>query len=154
MPAKKYRVKLTEDERTYLKLLISTGKTSVRKITHAQILIHTDEGLLSEGSLKDADIAKVVHISHLMVERVRKQFVEEGLDSALNPKVQARRRPHKLYGVAEAFLVATACSSVPEEYSDWTLQLLEDRLVECEIVDSISGETVRKTLKKTNLNLG
>ena len=153
MPAKKYRVKLTSDEHDYLKQLLSKGKVPARKITHAQILLHADESVLG-GSLKDDDIAKAIHISRLTVERVRKRFVEESLESALNPKVQTRRRPHKLDGGAEAFLVATACSSSPEGYSDWTLQLLADKLVECEIVDSISGETVRKTLKKTNLSLG
>ena len=153
MPEKKYRVKLTEDERDYLNQLLSKGKAAARKITHAQILLHADENA-AKGSSKDADIAKAVHISSLTVGRVRKRFVEDGLDSALNPKVQTRRRPHKLDGAAEAFLIATACSQSPEGYSDWTLQLLVDRLVECEIVDSISGETVRKTLKKTNLSLG
>lgn len=76
------------------------------------------------------------------------------MDSALNPKVQVRRRPKKLDGKAEAFLVATACSAAPEGRRDWTLQLLADRLVECEIVDSICGETVRQALKKTPLNHG
>ena len=99
-------------------------------------------------------IAEAIHISLLTVERVRKRFVEEGLESALNPRVQKRRRAKKLDGEAEAFLVATACSTAPEGYNDWTLKLLAERLVECEIVDSISGETVRKTLKKTNLNPG
>lgn len=149
MSTKKYRVKLTEDEREDLKQLISKGKAAARKMTHAQILMHADENA-SEGSLKDVGIAKALHISHLTVERVRKRFVEEGIESALNPKVQARRRAKKLDGEAEAFLVATACSSAPEGYKDWTLKLLADKLVECEIVDSISGETVRKTLKKTN----
>ncbi len=153
MPAKKYRVKLTAEEHDYLKQLIRKGKMSARKISHAQILIHADEGRAT-GSLKDADIAQAIHVSRLTVERVRKRFVEEGLESALNPKVQARRRAKKLDGKAEAFLVATACSSAPDGRSDWTLQLLADRLVECEIVDSISGETVRQTLKKTNLNRG
>jgi len=149
MPAKKYRVKLTEDERDYLKQLISTGKVSARKMNHAQVLLHADE-CATTGALKDEEIAKAVHISRLTVERVRKRFVEEGIGSALNPKVQARRRAKKLDGEAEAFLVATACSAAPTGYKDWTLKLLADRLVECEIVDSISGETVRKTLKKIN----
>lgn len=149
MSTKKYRVKLTEDEREDLKQLISKGKAAARKMTHAQILMHADENAAA-GSLKDVGIAKALHISHLTVERVRKRFVEEGIESALNPKVQARRRAKKLDGEAEAFLVATACSSAPEGYKDWTLKLLADKLVECEIVDSISGETVRKTLKKTN----
>lgn len=149
MSTKKYRVKLTEDEREDLKQLISKGKAAARKMTHAQILMHADENAAA-GSLKDVGIAKALHISQLTVERVRKRFVEEGIESALNPKVQARRRAKKLDGEAEAFLVATACSSAPEGYKDWTLKLLADKLVECEIVDSISGETVRKTLKKTN----
>ena len=152
MPAKKYRVKLTEDEREDLKQLISKGKASVRKMTHAQLLLHADED--TAASLNDAEIAKALHISHLTVERVRKRFVEEGIESALNPKVQIRRRAKKIDGEAEAFLVATACSAAPEGYNGWTLKLLAERLVECEIVDSISGETVRQTLKKTNLNLG
>jgi len=113
MPAKKYRVTLTPEERDNLTRLISQA-----------------------------------------VERVRKRFVLEGLDSALNPKVQKRRKAKKLDGEAEAFLIATACSAAPEGRSDWTLQLLADRLVECNIVDSISGECVRQTLKKTNLSLG
>ncbi len=149
MPAKKYKVILTEDERDDLKQLLSKGKVSARKLTHAQILLHADENALT-GSLTDADIAQSLHISRLTVERVRKRCVEDGLESALNPKVQVRRRPRKLDGEAEAFLLATACSSAPEGYGGWTLQLLADRLVECEIVDSISSETVRKTLKKTH----
>ena len=153
MAAKKYRVKLTVDERENLKQQISKGKISARKMTHAQILIHADEGTAT-GALKDEEIAKALHISRLTVERVRKRFVEEGLESALNRKAQERRRPKKLDGEAEAFLVATACSTAPAGYKDWTLKLLAERLVECEIVDSISGETVRKTLKKTNLNRG
>ena len=153
MPAKKYRVKLTAEERDELKQLMRKGRISARKLIHAQILIHADENRTT-GSLKDADIAQVIQVSRLTVERVRKRFVEEGMESALNPKVQARRRPKKLDGEAEAFLVATACSEAPEGRSDWTLQLLADRLVECEIVDSISGETVRQALKKTPLSRG
>jgi transposase len=153
MSIKKYKVTLTENELDDLKQLVSKGKVSARKITHAQILLHANEGT-PEGALKDTDIAKAIHISRLTVERVRKRFVEEGLESALNPKVQIHRRPKKLDGEAEAFLVATACSNAPEGFKDWTLKLLSNKLVECEIVDSISIETVRQTLKKTNLNLG
>ncbi len=153
MAIKKYRVNLTKDERDELQQLVSTGKASARKITHARILIHADESQL-EGALKDTDIAKALHISHLTVERVRKRFAEEGIESALNPKVQLRRRAKKLDGAAEAFLIATACSAAPTGYANWTLKLLADRLVEYEIVDSVSGETVRQALKKTNLSLG
>lgn len=153
MPAKKYRVTLTQEERENLTDLISQGKTAARKLTHAQILLHADEASIV-GSLKDADIAKAIHTSRLTVERVRKRFVLEGLESALNPKVQTHRKQKKLDGEAEAFLVATACSVAPEGRTDWTLQLLADRLIECKIVNSISAECVRQTLKKTNLNRG
>lgn len=153
MPAKKYRVTLTQEERENLTDLISQGKIAVRKLIHAQVLLHADEASMSE-SLKDADIAKAIHTSRLTVERVRKRFVLEGLESALNPKVQTHRKPKKLDGEAEAFLVATACSAAPEGRTDWTLQLLADRLIECQIVNSISTECVRQTLKKTNLNRG
>jgi hypothetical protein len=80
--------------------------------------------------------------------------VEEGLESALNPKVQERSRFKKLDGAAEAFLIATACTKAPEGRTEWTMQMLADKLVECQLVDSISDETVRKTLKKTRLNRG
>lgn len=153
MPAKKYRVTLTQEERENLKDLISQGKIAVRKLIHAQVLLHADEASMSE-SLKDADIAKAIHTSRLTVERVRKRFVLEGLESALNPKVQTHRKPKKLDGEAEAFLIATACSVAPEGRTDWTLQLLADRLIECQIVNSISAECVRQTLKKTNLSRG
>lgn len=154
MPAKKYRVKLTKDEREYLLQLTSRGKVAARKLNHAKVLLHADEASEKTRMLKDADIATAAHISLKSIERIRKRFVEEGLESALNPKVQKRRRPKKLDGEAEAFLIATACSAAPEGYSDWTLQLLAERLVECEIVDSISGECVRQTLKKTSLSPG
>ena len=149
MPAKKYRVNLTQEERNSLIELTSRGKSAARKLIHAQILLHADEAS-PDGSLKDTDIAQAIHTSRLTVERVRQRFVLEGLDSALNPKVQARRKPKKLDGEAEAFLIATACSPAPEGRSDWTLQLLADRLIACDIVDTISSECVRQTLKKMN----
>ena len=85
---------------------------------------------------------------------MRQRFVEEGLESAINPKPQTRYRSKKLDGAGEAFLVATACSKAPDGQSDWTLQLLADRLIECNITDDVSYETIRRTLKKTNLNRG
>ncbi len=153
MPAKKYRVKLTETEQKDLQELISQGKAAARKLVHARILLHTNENSETEG-LKDTDVANAVCCSRLTVERVRKRFVEEGIDSALNPKVQKRHRTKKLDGKGEAFLIATACSTAPEGRSDWTLQLLANRLIECNIVDSITGEAVRQILKKTNSNRG
>jgi transposase len=153
MPGKKYRVKLTEEERGYLSGLISSGTMSARKASHARILLHADEGC-DGGYFIDEDIAAILHVGRVTVERVRRRFVEEGLESALNPKPRSRHRPKKLDGEAEAFLVATACSAAPEGRKDWTLQLLADRLVECRMVDSISAEAVRQVLKKTRSSPG
>lgn len=153
MPAKKYRVKLSDEERDYLEGLISRGTTAARKATHARILLHADEGS-DAGYFRDKDIAEVLQVGRVTVERVRKRFVEEGLESAINPKPHTRYRSKKLDGEAEAFLVATACSTAPEGRNNWTLQLLADRLVECQIVDSISAEAVRQVLKKTRSNPG
>ncbi len=88
------------------------------------------------------------------VERIRKQFVEEGLDAALGPKPNQRVFERKMDGKAEAHLIALACGAPPEGRSRWTLRLLSDRLVVLEHVESVSYETVRRTLKKTNLSLG
>lgn len=153
MPAKKYRVKLTEIERQELKELLNKGRIAARKQTHARILLQCDES----GAIPvktDKDVAEALNTSTRSIERVRQAFVEEGLESALNPKVQKHRRPKKLDGAAEAFLVATVCMEAPEGRAEWTMQLLADKLVECKIVDSISDETVRTTLKKMRLNPG
>lgn len=153
MPAKIYRVKLTETERQELKELLNKGRIAARKQTHVRILLQCDES----GSIPvktDKDIAASLNTSTRSVERVRQRFVEEGLESALNPKEKERHRPKKLDGAAEAFLVATACMDAPEGRAEWTMQLLANKLVECKIVDSISDETVRKTLKKMQLNPG
>ena len=154
MPAKLYRVQLTKEERDDLKGIISKGKAAAHKQTHARILLLSDESSTADGSKKDKEIVRILSSSLRTVERVRQRFVEEGLDSAINPKPQTRYRSKKLDGAGEAFLVAAACSKAPEGQSDWTLQLLADRLVECNITDGISYETIRRTLKKTNLNRG
>ena len=98
--------------------------------------------------MKDEEIARVLQVGSATVERVRRRCVEEGIEAALDRKEQLRRRPKKLDGAAEARLIAIACGEPPEGRARWTLKLLADRLVECEIVDAIHPETVRKTLKK------
>ncbi len=153
MPSKKYRVKLNEDERKDLKDLLTKGRIAARKQTPARILLQCDESGVNSVK-KDPEIAEALNTSIRSIERVRHRFVEEGLESALNPKLQERHRSKKLDGAAEAFLVATACMDAPEGRAEWSMQLLADKLVECKIVDSISDETVRKTLKKTRLNRG
>ena len=104
--------------------------------------------------MRDEEIARVLLVGRATVERVRRRCVEEGLERALGRKEQVNRRPRKLDGEGEAHLIALACSQPPEGRSGWTLQLLADRLVEREILDSISVETVRQALKKTNSSPG
>ena len=103
--------------------------------------------------MSDSDIAKIFKTSVPTIERLRKRFVEEGLEASLNNKPK-KPKDRKLDGAGEAKLVSLACSNPPEGYSKWTLQLLSDKLVELKIVDTIAKETVRQTLKKMNLSLG
>ena len=153
MPAKKYRVQLNMEERQELKGLVSRGRAAAYRQTHARMLVLSDEAQ-EGGAMKDEDIARSLQIGSATVERVRRRCVEEGVEAALGRKEQLRRRQKKLDGSGEAHLIALACGEPPEGRAGWTLQLLADRLVECEIVESISTETVRQTLKKTNLSLG
>ena len=153
MPAKKYKVTLTAEERAQLKELISKGKTAARKLAHARVLLACDETDEGRGA-SDTKVAEEVHVSRSTVERVRKAFVEAGLESALNAKRPRQTRPPAFDGESEARLIALACSSPPLGRTRWTLRLLADRLVELEVFESISTEAVRQTLKKTHLNLG
>ena len=153
MPNKTYRMELAEAEREQLKALANKGRASARKQTHARILLQCDEGR-EGGGRTDREVADGLDIGVATVARVRRRCVEEGIESALNRKRQLNRRPKVLDGEAEARLVAIACGDPPEGRVKWTMRLLADRLVECEIVGAVSAETVRRTLKKTNSNLG
>lgn len=139
---KQYRVDLTTDERRGLQALLRKGVAPARKLTHARILLRADEG----GS--DRAIAAGLDVHPRTVERTRRRFVEGGLPRALHDKPRPGGRP-KLDDKQEAFLVALACSHPPEGRACWTMQLLADRLVELAVVDAVSDETVRRTLKKT-----
>ena len=150
---KKYRVELTGEEQEELKALASKGRAAAYKQTHARILLLSDENQ-AEGSLMDQEIARVLKVGTATVERVRRRCVEEGVAPALSRRRQLKRRPRKLDGSGEAHLIALACSKPPEGRVNWTMKLLADGLVEREIVDSISPETVRRTLKKTNSSPG
>ena len=147
MPTKKYRIRLTTDEQQELKALVSRGRAAAYKQTHARILLMSDEAR-EDGEMKDADISGALGVGLSMVERVRRRCVEEGIESALNRKKQLRRRQKILDGEREARLIAMACGEPPEGRASWTLKLLADQLVECEIVETISTETVRQVLKK------
>lgn len=150
---KKYHVKLEDEERTRLQAILTKGKASAHSQRHARILLLADTNGPEKG-WNDAQIAAAVQTCPHTVERLRKLFVEEGFDRAMAAKKPERHYPRKLDGSAEARLVAMACGPAPEGRARWTLTLLADHLVELEIVESISYEAVRRTLKKTRSNLG
>jgi transposase len=150
MPQKKYLVTLTAEERQHLTKLLSAGKRSARTLTRARILLKADQAK-GGPAWDDARIAEALGCGPRTVERVRQRFVERGLDDALAHKPQDQAsRPRKFDGAAEARLIALACSAPPAGRARWTLKLLADRLVELEVFDSVSDETVRRVLKKTN----
>ena len=147
---KKYRVTLTGEEHQGLQDLIAAGKAAAQKLAHARILLKADAAPGGPG-WADERIAEAVEVSVATVERVRRRFVEQGLEAALVRKPQDRpSRLPKLDGRAEARLVALACSKPPGGRTEWTMQLPADKLVELRVVDSISDETVRRTLQKTS----
>ena len=149
---KKYPVILNDTERDELKRLIAAGTAPARKLTHARILLKADQGPEGPGWVDDA-VAEAVETSQPTVSRVRKQYVEEGLEAALDRRPPNREYHRKLDGEQEARLVALACSEPPEGRARWSLRLLADKLVELEIVEEeVSYQTVRRTLKKTNLS--
>lgn len=140
--AKKYIVDLNEAELSHLQSLTKTGKHKARTITRANILIMASE------SYPDNAIASTLRVNISTVERTREKFVVGGIEYAIEDRPHPPK-PRKLDGKQEAFLVATACSTAPEGRTRWTMQLLADQMVSVGIVDSISDETVRQTLKKT-----
>jgi len=144
---KSYRVYLTDDDRRDLQSLVAAGTAAARKLTHARMLLKADEGP-SGPAWTDARIAEALEISARSVERVRKRFVTEGCDAALEHRPPARHRPRRLDGAQEAHLVALVCGDPPAGRERWTLRLLADRLVALEITESVSYQTVRRTLKK------
>lgn len=151
---KKYKVTLTAEERNSLQGLVAAKKTAAKKVIHARILLKADAGPDGPAWI-DARISEALEIDVSTVERLRQRFVEQGLDAALGRKKQDRpSRPRTLDGKAEARLIALACSEPPTGRARWTLRLLADKLVELEIVGTVSTETIRRTLKKTNSSRG
>ena len=147
---KKYIVDLTTEEGTDLESRLRGGEMGVRKVKRIQILLKADEGWTDER------IAEALDVGLSTVERTRRKFVERGLEGAITNRRPRRKYPRKLDGRAEAHLIALACGSVPEGYARWSLRLLADELVKVEgiEIETISHETVRQALKKTNLSLG
>jgi transposase len=145
---KKYPVILTEAQREQLKSLIAAGTAPARKLTHARILLKADQSPEGPGWV-DEKVAEAVETSQPTVARVRRQYFEEGLEAALNRRPPNREYRRKLDGEQEARLVALACSEPPEGQARWSLRLLADKLVELEVVEEISYQTVGRVLKKT-----
>jgi len=146
MPKKIYIVDLTEEERAYLLDFIKTGEKAARKLNRARILLLADE------NRSDREIAEVLHTGASTVQRARQRFVEGNLEGGLNERPR-QGRSKKLDEKGEAILDTLAHSKPPEGRKRWTLQLLADRLVQLKIVDSISYETVRQEVKKSESSL-
>jgi hypothetical protein len=153
MPAKVYKVTLTTEERARLTAIISKGKGNARRMRRAQILLLADENQPDSG-WKDGGIAKALKAHIRTVERTREKCVLEGVEAALNHTRPQKKRSKVLDGAAEARLVQLACSEAPNGLERWTLQMLADKLIELDVVETVSRETVRTTLKKMNLSLG
>jgi hypothetical protein len=146
---KKYIVRLSQQERQDLKKFISSGKRPAQLFTRARILLKADQG--EEGpSWPDEKISQALDVTVQTVERIRKKLVKKGFDAVLNRQQYSQKvSRRKIDGDTEAHLIALSCGRPPEGRSDWSLRLLADRMVELGYVESISYETVRKTLKKT-----
>lgn len=150
---KQFIVILTPKERATLRKLLVSGEAPARKLMHARILLKADQGPDGPG-LSDTAVARAVESGRNTVFRVRQRYVMEGLEAALNRQAPRRVYHRALDGVGEAQLVLLACSAPPEGQVRWTLRLLADRLVALEVVDRISDQTVRRTLKKTSSSRG
>lgn len=145
----KYAVRLADTEREELRTLIAAGTAPARKLTHARILLKAEEGPAGPA-WTDAAIARAVEVSQPTVCRVRRQYVEQGLAATLTRRPPTREYQRKLDGAQEAHLIALACEPPPEGQARWSLRLLADKLVELEVVDAVSYQTVRRVLKKTS----
>jgi len=143
MPRKKYLINLSDTDREMLVQMTHKGTLKARQFKRAMILLKADEGL------SDPQIMAALNVSRPCVERIRKRFVADGIERALNEDPRPGQR-RKLDGRAEATLIATACSEAPEGHVRWTLRLLAGKLVQLQVVEAISHETVRRTLKKTS----
>jgi hypothetical protein len=147
---KKYVVRLESEERARLEQLVRVGKAAAYRIRHANILLAVDESPAGP-SLKDAQAAEALGVAVRSIESLRKRFVEEGLDAALDRKKHVRPGVEKMFdGEKEARLIAVACGPAPEGRRRWTLELLAERVVALKIVDHCSPQTIMRTLKKTS----
>ena len=144
----RYKVTLQANERAALEAITRKGSHRSRKVINALILLNCDGGACNRRRLRGEDVAEVLKVSMRTLDRVKKQFVEEGLETLLSGQPSRRRYRRKADGELEARLVALSCSEPPKGYSQWSLRLLANRAVELDYIDSISHETVRRVLKK------
>jgi len=151
---KKYIVTLTKEEREKLSSIASKGKHKSQKIINSLILLGSDEGEFQTKRSTNKEIARVLKISMKKIDRVKKRFVENGLDVALNGQKGSRVYVKKADGDFEAHLIALSCGDPPEGFARWSLRLLADKVVELNYIDSVSHETIRRVLKKTKSSLG
>jgi transposase len=151
---KKYIVTLTEDEREALGVLTSKGKHKSQKILNALILLGCDESEFQKKRSTNKEIAQVLNVSMKKIDRVKKRFVEDGLDTTLNSRKGRRIYAKKADGDFEAHLVALSCSDPPEGFTRWSLRLLADKVVELNYINKVSHETICRVLKKTKSSLG
>lgn len=152
---KKYIVTLGQKERANLREITSRGKHQSQKVINALILLGCDEGKFQEKRSLNEELSRVLKIGMRKIDRIKKRFVEEGIDIALNGKREGSRiYPKKADGDFEAHLVALSCGDPPEGFARWSLRLLADKVIELNYLEKISHETIRQVLKKTKLNLG
>ena len=150
----KYKVTLTKEERESLMTNTRQGSHTAKKVIHSLILLNVDQGPFKEAPQTNEEICKILKIGIRTIDRVKQRFVLEGLEAALGVAPTSRIYERKIDGETEARLISIACSEPPKGFGQWSLRMLADRMVELNYVDDISHETVRKVLKKTNLNLG
>ena len=151
---KKYTVTLTKDERNFLTGITSKGKHKSQKVINSLILLGCDEGEFQEKRSTNEEISRVLKIGMRKIDRIKKRFVELGMDKTLNGLKGSRVYAKKVDGDFEAHLIALSCSDPPEGFARWSLRLLADQVVQLQYIDKVSHETIRQVLKKTNLNLG
>jgi transposase len=150
----RYKVTLESEERHALEAMTRKGSHQSIKVVNALVLLNCDQGPSNPDRRKGEDVADILRISLRRIDRVKKRFVEDGLDVALGSRQGRRSYQRKADGAFEARLIALSCSEPPAGYSQWSLRLLADRSVELAYIDSVSYETVRRILKKTKSNLG
>ena len=151
---KRYKVTLQKEEREHLEAITRKGSHQSQRIVNALVLLNCDEGELNERHARGEELAKILRISMRKIDRVKRRFVEEGLEAALGSRQGQRVHERKADGDFEAHLVALSCSKPPQGFARWSLRLLADRAVELQYIDSVSHETIRRVLKKTKSSPG